>query len=197
LKQEYIIVSFTTNNNSMSQADIDAFVHSAHYGTLTPQGVTAAVARGIPVNGRDSNGGYTALHFARELVVALLAAGADANVKNNIGATAVLLCVVINTADILQLLIYGGGSVNEPDEYGNTPLIGLAMMNSGNAPVRLQVLLARPELDLDAKYDGRTAEEWAVRMAHFKLAVTIAEECGRRVRWSAMRCAWVSATARN
>jgi hypothetical protein len=46
----------------MSQADIDAFVHSARHRNLSPGGVTAAVARGIPVNGMHSSG-YTALHF--------------------------------------------------------------------------------------------------------------------------------------
>jgi ankyrin repeat protein len=198
-EQKFIIVSFTTNNNNiMSQADIDIFVECAFYGTLTPLGVTTAVARGIPVNGRDSSGGYTALYYAvrrcRKLVVALLAAGANSNVKHDYDATSVRWCAHYSTADILQLLIHGGGSVNEPDDYGETPLIALAMDNFGNAAARLQVLLACPELDLDAIYDGKMAQEWAVRRGHPELAAVIAEERRRRERWSTVRCAWVAAT---
>jgi ankyrin repeat protein len=184
----------------MSQADIDAFVWSAANGMLTPEGVTTAVAKGIPVNGRQSATGRTALPFAvswsrRELVVALLAAGADANVKDNSGWTSVAWGALASTADIPQLLIDGGGNVNEPDNVGRTPLIVLARSNNGDAATRLQVLLRCPELDLDAKYDGMTAEEWAVRRGHSELAAAIAEERARRERWSALRAAWIAATA--
>jgi ankyrin repeat protein len=170
----------------MSQADIDAFVDSVDYcGTLTPEGVTAAVAGGIPVNERHSSDGVTALHNAvffsrRMLVVALLAAGADANVTNRHGVTSAWWGAINSTADILQLLLDGGGSVNEPRNDGCTPLIALVKNNYGDAAARLQVLLAYPELDLDAKYRGRTAEEWAVDRGHSQLAVAIAEERARR-----------------
>jgi ankyrin repeat protein len=181
----------------MRQADIGAFVDSAFYGTLTLEGITAAVASGIPVNGRN-RWGETALHNAviyrrRELVVALLAAGADANVKD--GASCVWKGAFDSTADILQLLINGGGNVTEQDS-GQTPLIAVVLWNKGDAAARLQVLLRCPELDLDTKYDGMTADEWAVRKGHSQLAAAIAEERLKRVRWSAMRCAWVAATAR-
>jgi ankyrin repeat protein len=181
----------------MSQDDIDAFVESAQYNKLTPEGVTTAVVtRGIPVNGR-SKWGYTALHWAvrcerRELVVALLAAGADSNTKNSFGDTSVLEGAAFSTADILQLLMDGGGSVNEPDIDGQTPLIALARNNCGDAAARLQVLLACPELDLDATYDGKTAEQWAVYMGRVELALAIAEERARRERWSALRAAWIA-----
>jgi ankyrin repeat protein len=172
-KQEFIIVSFTTNNNIMSQGDIDDFIKSVQYGTTTPTCViTAVVLRGIPVNGRNSAWNVTALHYAvrfkcRELVVALLAAGANPNVTDVSGSTSVLWAASSSIADILQLVIHGGGSVNEADNVGWTPLIALARSRLGNAATRLQVLLRCPELDLDAACDGTTAEEWAVRMAHF------------------------------
>jgi hypothetical protein len=203
-KQEFIIVSFTTNNNNsiMSQADIDAIVDSAFDDTLTPQGVTTAVARGIPVIGRNSKWGITALHRAvrskrRELVVALLAAGADANVTDAFGKTPVWLGAAFSTADILQLLIDDGGSVNEVDEFAETPLIALVWYKGHDAVARLQVLSTCPELDLDAACKGNMAEEWAVRRGHPELAAAIAEERRKRVRWSAVRCAWVAATARS
>ena len=168
----------------MSQADIDVFAQSAYDGTLTPEGVTAAVAtRGIPVNGRRSGDGCTALDYAvymkhRELVVALLEAGADANAKDNDGWTSVWQGASSSTADILQLLIDGGGSVNEPSNDGCTPLIRLVRYNEGDAAARLGVLLARPELDVDTTYRGRTAEEWAVEWGHLELAAAIVVEVG-------------------
>jgi ankyrin repeat protein len=184
----------------MSQIDIDNFVESANTGTLTSGGVTRAVAMGIPVNVRQSGcWGHIALHNAvsrkrRELVVALLAAGADANMKNLFGRTSVWAGAAFSTADILQLLMDGGGSVNEADIYGQTPLIALVRHNYGDVAARLQVLLACPKLDLDATYDGNTAEEWAVDRGYSELAVMIVEERARRERWSALRAAWVAAT---
>jgi hypothetical protein len=81
-----------------------------------------------------------------------------------------------STAAILQLLIDGGGSVNEASNEGLTPLIAVASANNGDAAARLDVLLARPELDLDAKCRGKTAEEWARQRGHPELAAAIAAE---------------------
>ncbi len=184
----------------MSQADIDAFVMCAYWRkTLTLKGVRTAVARGIFVNGRHSSDGWTALHRVvlnkrPELVVALLEAGADPNVKNRFGNTSVLWGASDSNAQILQLLIDSGGSVNEPDDNGMTPLIAVVRWKDGDAAARLKVLLACPELDLDAKYRGKTAEDWAAHMHHFQLALAIAQERARRARWSALRSAWIAAT---
>jgi ankyrin repeat protein len=96
----------------MSQADIDAFVDAfvdsaGWFGTLTPKGVIASVEKGIPVSGRHRKRNVTALHYAvfyqrRELVVSLLAVGADANAKNAFGETSVSWGAYESTADILQ-----------------------------------------------------------------------------------------------
>jgi ankyrin repeat protein len=184
----------------MSQADIDAFILSAGYGTLTSKGVVAAVGvRGIPVNGQSkSNNGFTALHGAvicwcPELIVALVAAGANANVKHKYGKTSVWWGAAYRTADILQLLIDGGGSVNEADNDGRTSLIAL-VTNFGDTAARLKALLACPDLDLNAKYKRMTAEEWAANWNQAELATAIAEERARRKRWSALRFAWIAAT---
>jgi ankyrin repeat protein len=193
----------------MSQDDIDTFVDSAFDGTLTPEGITAAVASGIPVNGRN-RWGHTALHWAvryqhRGLVAALLEAGANPNMEHKsgetsasvYGETSVWVGAAFSTAGILQLLMDGGGSVNEQDTQGQTPLIAVVLWNKGDAAVRLQMLLACLELDLDARSDGKIAEEWAATEGYPELVAAIAKERFRRVRWSAARCAWVSATARS
>jgi hypothetical protein len=114
----------------------------------------------------------------RELVVALLVAGADANVKNTYGATSVFLGAYNSTADILQLLVDGGGSVNEPESKSETPLIRLVRSIVGDAAARLDVLLSRPELDLDATWETMTAEKWAVSRGRPELAAAIAAEVG-------------------
>ncbi len=173
-----------------SPADIDAFVIAADNGKLTPDGVTTAVVtKGIPVNGRHSKYGLTALHRAvansrRELVAALLAAGANPYVKDHGDRTSVWKAAAYGTAEILQLLIGSDGCVNEPNNYGQTPLMALVMCSDvDGAAARLEVLLACPKLDLDATYYGKTAEEWAVMVGHPQLADAIAVQ--RRRAWNA------------
>jgi ankyrin repeat protein len=166
----------------MSQTEIDDFVASVCNGKLTPEGVTkAVVTRGIPVNGQDCYGntalGWAVFYELRELIVALLAAGASANVKDDrFCKTSVWFAAAARTADTLQLLLDGDGSVNEPRKDGQTPLIALVKKNQGDAAARLDVLLARPELNLDATYKGKTAEQWAVEKGHSQLAGAIAAE---------------------
>jgi ankyrin repeat protein len=126
--------------------------------------------------------------------VALLAAGADANVKDDHGWTSVRVGSVYSTADILQLLIDRGGSVNEPDDLGQTPLIAFVSWNNGDAAARLALLLARPELDLDAELEGKTAEQWAQERGYSELTAAIADEKRMRRRWSDLRSVWVAAT---
>jgi ankyrin repeat protein len=178
----------------MSQNDIDAFVMSAYKGTLTPERVmTAVMTRGIPVNGQRSWDGYSALHIAvwkklPELVVALLAAGADANVRNRYGSTSTFRAACSSTVDILQLLIEGGGSLNAADMNGKSPVVALVLSNEGDAAARLDTLLAHVELDLDVKFEGKTAEEWAVEAGRPKLAAAIAAEVGFLAGLLAARC---------
>jgi hypothetical protein len=192
---------FVHTRSAITQDDINDFVWAVgEFNTFTPEDIqTAVLTRGIPVNARRSVDGWTALHYAvhrkrRQLVVALLAVGADPNVKNNSGVTSVFEGADWSTADILQLLIDSDGNVNEPNNHGQTPLIVLVTLNKGDAAARLEVLLACPELDLDAKFYWRTPEEWAVYMGRPQLADAIAVERRRRMQWSA-RAFWINATA--
>jgi ankyrin repeat protein len=171
----------------MSQNDIDAFIDSARDGTLTSAGVGTALTSGIPVNGQHSRDGFTALDCAvrnshYDLVVALLAAKADTNIHDASGRTSVWHAAVYSTAAIMQLVIDGGGIVNIADKDGSTPLIELTVTKCGDAAARLGVLLARPELKLDAKYRGWTAEQLAAVTGHGELKAAIAEERVRRRR---------------
>jgi ankyrin repeat protein len=191
----------------MSQADIDSFVESAGWGgRLSPEGVKAAVTRGVPVNGRCKWNGITAMHQAaswrrHQLVVALLEAGADANARDNCGWTPVWSAWCAWSASsicgTLQLLIDAGGSVNNPVSggvSGPTLLISLMKGTYGDAAARLQMLLACSELDLDARFFGKTAEQWAVEGGDIGAAAAIGEEQERRKRWSVFRATWITAT---
>jgi ankyrin repeat protein len=100
-----------------------------------------------------------------------------------------------HTSEILQLLINAGGSVNEAASYGMTPLIALVRNSADDAAAALGVLLARPELDLDAKWEGKTAKQWAVEKSHPELAAVIGQEQARRRRWSDLRSTWVTSMA--
>jgi hypothetical protein len=100
-----------------------------------------------------------------------------------------------STADIMQLLIDSGGSVNNPAYDGMTPLIALVRWNKGDAAARMRVLLARHELDLDVTYDRKTAEQWAQEKGHPDLAQAIVAERARRMRWNDIRSAWVAAAS--
>ena len=66
--------------------------------------------------------------------------------------------------------------MNEPDRFGETPLIALARSDSGDAADRLEAFLARPELNLSVIFEGRTAEEWAVEEGFPEVAAVIAAE---------------------
>ncbi len=166
-----------------AQADINAFVNAAAYGSLTSEGIkTALVAKRVPINGGNSAAhGCTALHQAvkadnRPLVAELLAAGADPRLQTHYGKSPVWWAMLHSTAETLRLLIEGGGSVNDADCGEVTPLVALVKNNPANAAGCLGVLLARPELDLDAKVEGKTASEWATEKGHTALADPITTE---------------------
>jgi hypothetical protein len=116
-------------------------------------------------------------------------------VKKRFGATSLWWGACKTTAGILQLLIDSGGSVNEPDSIGETPLIALVKWSDGDTADKMHLLLAQPELDLDVKFEGKIAEEWAEEKGHPELAAAIGQERAKRARWDGLRAAWVAAAA--
>ena len=155
------------------------FINAAEKGTLTADDIAAAVASGVDVNG--TRWGETALRVAvvnqfPVVVAALLAAGADVNAKDAHGGEAVLWCVYNGSVEMLQLLVDSGGSVNAADSSGCTPLAALVLNDGDLAAARLSVLLACPELELDAVFEGNTAEQWALQEGCGHLAAAIATE---------------------
>jgi hypothetical protein len=154
---------------------------------VTAAGVSAAVASGVNVNAQ--RWGQTPLHLTvqpstysggsnkLQAAAALLAAGADPNFKNANGETAVWWATCYGTAESLQLVIDCGGSVNEADNSGRTPIAALltAFRSDVSVTATLSVLLSCPALDLDATYNGKPVEQSA-RNPHHAAAI-IAEVC--------------------
>lgn len=87
------------------------------------------------VNVRDKETGTTALEHAirhgnRDMVLALLAAGADVNSRNADDETALMLLSERTTSEIIWDLINRGAKVNVEDANGDTPLIKAAEIHN-------------------------------------------------------------------
>ena len=95
------------------------------------------------VNGRGPEGStllmYAALYGSPALVKQLLEAGADPNVRNNAGATA--LTWAVDDVEKVRLLVDAGADVNAISDFGRTPLM-LASARAGSAPT-VKLLLER------------------------------------------------------
>lgn len=58
-----------------------------------------------------------------DMVKALLAKGADVNVKDNdTGATALIIAVLANDIETAKVLLEGGADINAGDNFGKNPL---------------------------------------------------------------------------
>lgn len=146
--------------------------------------VQAAMGGG-PVNEKDA-GGDTLLHYAAQqgnavVTAKLLNAGADPNMRNEAGYTPVRWAAASGNAETLTALISAGGDVNSVGDHGESVLIRLASEGIGeDVEQRLQVLLSVPTLDLEYRYLGKTAEQWARDLERPHLADLIHLEMARR-----------------
>jgi hypothetical protein len=141
----------------------------------------ALLAAGTPDVNSQGAGGYTALHHAVRharagTVAALLTAGADPNVPAENGRTPVWLAACYGPVGVLDTLLRGGGRVNDVAADGRSPLHAVAMYNIGDGEARLGVLLPLASWQcLHEVHEGRTAEEWARREGHNRLADMLQE----------------------
>lgn len=106
---------------------------------------TLAEIRKAPavVNGRGPGGSsplmYAALYGDAALMAALIKSGADPNLRNHAGATA--LTWSLDDSDKVKLLVDAGADVNAASEFGRAPLM-LAAGQRGSAST-VKLLLAR------------------------------------------------------
>ena len=95
------------------------------------------------VNGRGPGGStplmYAVLYGDAPMVAALIKAGADPNIRNHTGATA--LTWAVDDIEKVKLLIDAGADVNATSDFGRSPLM-LAAAQLGSAPT-VKLLLER------------------------------------------------------
>ena len=120
-----------------------ADVSDAFY-TAIRNGDGTTVKSLIVVHGANikDNRGTTPLMYAAafgnaEMVGMLLDAGADPNVANDLGATALMWSV--NDEEKVRLLLFKKANVNAKSKFGRTPLIIAASEDSGMPVVRMLV----------------------------------------------------------
>lgn len=140
--------------------------------------VAALIAAGVGVDLRDKNGN-TALMYAvvyRGPVRILLRAGANPNIANNFGETALMKCFIgIRARPKMAIcaLINAGADLNVTDNNGRNVLIFAASsrhwLHQNIQAIKL--ILKLPGVVLDhADHDGDTAVVWAERVGNKLIA---------------------------
>lgn len=108
--------------------------------------------------------GYYESDSILEKIKDLIAKGADVNVKDINGYTALMGAVWRSNPKFAEILIKAGANVHERDKDGNTPLL-LAMATRKSAPLtkeRIAKMLIDAGADINAQnYSGNTPLKWA------------------------------------
>ncbi len=154
-------------------------------------------AGGVDVNAenREETLLYKAAFYGKiDFVRLLLRAGARVNAR-----TSEHRCTALHVAasrsdslDILAELLAAGADANARSELGHTPLMRVHSLSVA------AFLLARPEIDLDARSSIGLSAAYYFRCFNNRIdiAVAIEAEMTRRRRWSAARSAWLGAVVR-
>jgi hypothetical protein len=168
------------------------------------QWLSGVLADGFPVNATrgDVLPGGTLLHSlacmksvdVAVLVKTIVDAGADVTLLNRWQESAGHIAARYRNLDVLQAL--GRGCVGVTNTLGDT-LLHSAVRLLGPSQEVVAWLLQQPELPLFARNnDGYTALDWCHRHHVYidaAIATMIEREMQRRVRWTALRAAWVAA----
>jgi hypothetical protein len=103
-----------------------------------------------------------------------------------------LRCMALSVANAVEPLLADGADANMRNDDGQTS-VWLAAFDT--AVGLLRVFLTCDDLNLDSRYEAKTAEEWAAITGKPELKSMIVYERIKRQRWSIFRFAWLSASA--
>ena len=123
------------------------------------QSVKNYIDSGYDLNIKEDEYDCTPLIYATkykrvEIIKLLLNAGADTNIQNNVGDTALIIAAYDNI-EIVKLLLSVGADINKQNKYGNTALIRVVSNNNNN---EITELLLYAGSDIDKQNDeGETA----------------------------------------
>ncbi|HCU22669.1 MAG TPA: hypothetical protein DF698_07285, partial [Candidatus Atribacteria bacterium] len=158
----------TELNDSLSCFD---FQFTCEYGT--PQDVQKAIKNGADINCQDEELGWTPLMSAmlnesgQEIVTLLVEAGAQVNLANWQGMTALMVAADTGDEDLVSYLLEHGAKlyINDVEsEYGFSPLIWAAKNNENHGAEIIQTLINQgADVRLKDK-NGFTALFWAAMM---------------------------------
>ena len=125
--------------------------------------LAAITSPDVDVNEKAPDGS-TALMWAtfnvdRELVKALLKAGAKADVTNRYGASALGEAVKVDDLELVQMLLTAGANVNSPNADGQTAL--MLAISIGSQPVAKLLIQRGADVNAVETFRGQNALMWA------------------------------------
>jgi ankyrin repeat protein len=121
---------------------------------------------GVEINTQHPNSGTTALMIASsyyyydDIVEYLIKKGADVNLKDNEGKTA-LLWAASNSLPNAKILVAHGAKVDEPANDGMTPFLQATLgVSSGKVPIEMCELLRKNSANVNAALTRKNALGW-------------------------------------
>jgi len=150
----------------------DLLKSAAFFGN--PREITALLAKGVDVNGRDEDG-YTPLIWAQlgdrsKAVKLLLDNGADINGQDRAGYTALHQAALAGRERIMKILLARGANVETVSRNGRTALMDAADRGRSAA---VKLLLAYGADPKRATERGRTAATMAEQSGHRDVAMLL------------------------
>jgi uncharacterized protein len=147
--------------------------------------LAAITSPDIDVNAADPDGStpllWATYRIDREMVSALLKAGAKANVTTRFGASPIGEAAKVGDADIARLLLNAGADPNSPNQDGQTALMLAA---SVGAPQVAELLIGKgANVNAIETFRGQTALMWAAATNHPEVVeVLVAHHADVKVR---------------
>ena len=121
---------------------------------------------GVDINTQHATSGTTVLMIASsyyyydEMVEYLIRKGADVNLKDNDGKTA-LVWAASNSLENAKILLENGAKVNIPANDGMTPFIQASLgVSSGKVPIEMCELLRKHGANVNASLTKKNASGW-------------------------------------